>query len=259
MELKSPTEIGLMRRAGASVARTLALVEQLVGPGITTGELNDRAETLIRQEGGVPAFLGYHGYPKAICVSIDDEVVHGIPGSRRLKSGQIVSVDVGVALDGYFADGAATFAVGRVSDEAARLLAVTQKALAAGIAQAKAGNRLSDISAAVQGTVEENGFSVVRDLVGHGIGRQMHEEPQVPNFGRPGEGPTLAVGLVLAIEPMVNAGGYAVAVKPDRWTVVTKDGSLSAHFEHTVAITDNGPEILTWFGELTTLSKVAGR
>lgn len=246
IELKTKEEIEKMRLAARIVARTLQLIGENIRPGITTEELNELADSYIRSQGATPTFLGYHNYPKSICVSIDDEVVHGIPTSNReLRPGQIVSVDVGTFIDGFNGDAARTFAVGDVSSEAARLMEVTKKALESGISQARVGNRLGDISHAVQRTVEEAGFSVVRDLVGHGIGRLMHEDPQVPNYGTPGTGVHLKAGMVLAIEPMVNAGGYKVKTKPDRWTIVTEDGSLSAHFEHDVAITNNGPDILS--------------
>lgn len=245
IELKSPNEIAIIKRGGHIVAQTLELIGRMITPGITTGELDRAADTFIRHHNARPAFKGYHGFPASVCISINEEVVHGIPGNRKLQAGQIVSVDVGVELEGYYADGAATFAVAEISSQVARLLQVTREALAKGIKQATVGNRVSDISAAIQNCAETNGFSVVRDLVGHGIGRQMHEEPQVPNYGLPHDGPELKPGLVLAIEPMVNAGGWEVILKPDRWTVVTKDGSWSAHFEHTIAITQSGPEVLT--------------
>ncbi len=246
IELKTDSEIGKMRSAAQIAARTLDLVEENIKPGISTGELNEIADRYIRSQGAEPAFLGYHDFPKSICVSIDEEVVHGIPvKSRKLEAGQIVSVDVGTLVDGFNGDTARTFAVAEVSDEARRLLEVTRKALENGILQARVGNRLGDISHAVQKTVEDAGFSVVRDLVGHGIGRKMHEEPQIPNYGDPGTGVQLKAGMVLAIEPMVNTGGYKVKTRPDKWTIATEDGSLSAHFEHDVAITENGPDILS--------------
>jgi methionyl aminopeptidase len=220
-----------------------------IAPGVTTSELDGLAEDHIRSRGGAPLFKGYrmggHTFPASICASIDEVVVHGIPSDRKLVEGQIISIDVGATLDGYCGDGARTYAVGAVDPLKRKLMDVTLAALEAGIAQARIGNRLGDISAAVQQTVESNGFSVVRDLVGHGIGRRMHEDPQVHNFGAAGTGPLLAKGLVLAIEPMVNAGDYRIVFKPDGWTTVTADGSPSAHFEHTVAITGDGPEILT--------------
>jgi len=234
-----------LKAAGQLVARCLAYLEQLVAPGVTTGALDAAAEAFLRREGGVPAFLGYHGFPKHICTSVNDEVVHGIPGDRRLEAGDIVSVDVGVMLDGYYGDAARTFVVGRVSPEIERLLEVTRAALDSGVAQAWPGRRVGDISHAIQRTVEEAGFSVVRDLVGHGIGRQMHQEPQIPNFGPPGVGPVLRAGMALAIEPMVNLGGPEVRTLADGWTVATRDGSPSAHFEHTVLVTARGPLVVT--------------
>jgi methionyl aminopeptidase len=242
---KSRSEIETMSRAGAVVARTLEVLGALVKPGVTTAELDDAAEEHIRSEGGSPTFKGYRGFPAAICTSPNSMVVHGIPGSYRLAEGDLLSVDVGVTLDGFVADSAYTFAVGDVDGDAERLLEVCQAALAAGIEQARAGNHVQDISAAVQRTTEEAGFSVVRSLVGHGIGRSMHEEPQVPNFGEPGRGPLLQPGMTLAIEPMINAGGPDVWMADDRWSISTDDGSLSAHFEHTVAVTENGPLVLT--------------
>jgi methionyl aminopeptidase len=242
---KSKAEIETMGRAGRVVASTLALLGELVKPGVTTGELDEAAEEHIRSEGGVPTFKGYRGFPASICASPNSMVVHGIPGPYTLRDGDLISVDVGVTLDGFVADSAYTFAVGEVDGGAKRLLEVCQAALAAGIEQARAGNHVQDISAAVQRTTEEAGFSVVRSLVGHGIGRSMHEEPQVPNFGEPGRGPLLQPGMTLAIEPMINAGGPDVWMAEDRWSISTNDGSLSAHFEHTVAVTDNGPLVLT--------------
>jgi methionyl aminopeptidase len=246
---KSRDEIEAMSRAGAVVAKTLALIGGLAKPGVTTGELDEAAETYIRSEGGVPTFKGYRGFPAAICTSPNSMVVHGIPGSYELKEGDLISVDVGVTLGGFVADSAYTFPVGEVGDEAGRLLEVCQAALAAGIEQARAGNHVQDISSAVQRTTEEAGFSVVRSLVGHGIGRSMHEDPQVPNFGEPGRGPLLQPGMTLAIEPMINAGGPDVWIADDRWSISTGDDSLSAHFEHTVAVTDNGPLVLTKAGK----------
>jgi methionyl aminopeptidase len=242
---KSKAEIETMGRAGRVVASTLALLGEIVKPGVTTGELDEAAEEHIRSEGGVPTFKGYRGFPASICASPNSMVVHGIPGPYTLRNGDLISVDVGVTLDGFVADSAYTFAVGEVDGDAKRLLEVCQAALAAGIQQARAGNHVQDISAAVQRTTEEAGFSVVRSLVGHGIGRSMHEEPQVPNFGEPGRGPLLQPGMTLAIEPMINAGGPDVWMAEDRWSISTNDGSLSAHFEHTVAVTDNGPLVLT--------------
>lgn len=238
-----------MREAGRIVSEVLDLLGQNISVGMTTGELDKIAEDYIHTRGGEPAFKGYRvggrAYPASICASIDDVVVHGIPGSRKLIEGEIISIDVGVKKNGYYGDGARTYAIGEISDEKKKLMDITLKALKAGIEKARAGNRLGDISAAVQKVVEQNGFSVVRDMVGHGIGRKMHEEPQVHNFGTAGSGPELKLGLVLAIEPMVNVGGYEINIKKDGWTTVTADGSTSAHFEHSVAITAAGPDILT--------------
>ncbi|OPZ64200.1 MAG: Methionine aminopeptidase 1 [Firmicutes bacterium ADurb.Bin506] len=243
--LKSEAEIGLMRRAGSLVWHVLDKVGQAIRPGVTTRELDAIAENTIREAGAEPSFKGYHGYPASICASVNEQVIHGIPGERRLVEGDIIGIDVGAVLDGYHGDSARTFAVGAVSSEAARLLRVTEESLTAGIEAARAGNTLGDVGHAVQSYAEANGFSVVRDFVGHGIGRKMHEEPAVPNYGRPGLGKRLRAGMVLAIEPMINAGGYEVEVLGDNWTAVTRDGSLSAHFEHTVAITEDGPVVLT--------------
>jgi methionyl aminopeptidase len=242
---KSLPEIEQMARAGRVVVETLALLEEHLQPGVTTGELDRLADDYIRSQGGLPTFKGYRGYPAAICTSPNDMIVHGIPGPHPLVEGDILSVDVGVTLSGFVADSAYTFAVGEVSPEAELLLETTQAALAAGIEQCRVGRRLSDISHAIQRVTEENGFSVVRSLVGHGVGRSMHEDPQIPNFGEPGRGPVLAPGMVFAIEPMINAGGPDIVVHEDRWSISTSDGSLSAHFEHTVAVTDEGPRILT--------------
>jgi methionyl aminopeptidase len=245
IELKTEREIGIIRNNGRLLAKTLKLLEDEIRPGITTGELNQMAEDFIREQGAYPAFKGYRGFPSSICVSINDEVVHGIPGDRIIQDGEIVSVDIGVLRDGYYADGASTFAVGQIPEEAQRLIEITRQALHNSFKYASEGRHLSDVSHAIQSLVEENGFSVVRDLVGHGIGKRMHEEPQIPNFGPPGQGVVLKRGMVLAIEPMVNAGSYEIDTKDDRWTVITRDGSLSAHFEHTVAVTENGAEVLT--------------
>lgn len=243
--LKSRQEIAYMRQAGRIVALTLQELGKRVRPGVTTGELNQFADDFIRRAGGVPAFLNYQGFPASICTSVNNEVVHGIPGLRRLENGDIISIDVGAFYQGYCGDSSYTFPVGEISEEARRLLEVTREALERGIAQAVPGNRIGDISFAIQNFVEGHGYQVVRDFVGHGIGKKMHEEPQVPNFGKPGHGPRLEPGMALAIEPMVNAGTYEVAVMPNHWTVVTKDGSLSAHFEHTVVVTEGQPEVLT--------------
>lgn len=235
-----------MREAGRLSARALRMVGEAVRPGVTTEELDELAETVIREGGGVPAFKGYHGFPKTLCTSINSQVVHGIPSSTvTLFEGDILSVDVGAIVGGYYGDNAATFPVGAVSQDALRLLEATAASLQAGIAQCVPGKRLFDIGHAVQGVAEAAGFSVVREYVGHGIGRAMHEDPNVPNYGQAGKGPKLEKGMVLAIEPMVNLGGAPVESLPDGWTVVTQDGTLSAHFEHTIAITANGPLILT--------------
>jgi methionyl aminopeptidase len=243
---RSKSELERMREAGRLVGEVLTELAGHVAVGVSTGDLDALAEKRIRQAGATPAFKGYHGYPAAICASINDEVIHGIPSGRRLlQGGDIISIDVGAALDGYFGDSAITLPVGAVSEEAATLLRVTDEALQKAIEHVRPGGRVSDISAAVQRHVESHGFSVVREFVGHGIGQKMHEEPQVPNYGEPGRGPRLAEGMVLAIEPMVNAGKAAVKVLADGWTAVTRDGSLSAHFEHTVAVTAGEPWILT--------------
>jgi methionyl aminopeptidase len=234
-----------IRAAAQIVARTLSTLGRAVRPGITTAELDRLAEAVIRDHGARPAFKGYHGFAASICASINEEVVHGIPGPRALQEGDIIGIDVGAELHGWYGDAARTFAVGAVSEDASRLMRVTEEALNLGLAEARAGSRVGDISHAVQAHVEGHGFSVVRDLVGHGIGREMHEEPAVPNHGPSGKGPRLFVGQVLAIEPMVNAGGFAVVTRPDGWTVATKDGRWSAHFEHTVAVGTEGPEILS--------------
>jgi methionyl aminopeptidase len=242
---KSPAELDRMRAANALVAEVLAELRGMVRPGLTTADLDAFAEQRIRDRGGDPAFKGYHGYPATICASVNEEVVHGIPSRRELVEGDIVSVDLGVQLDGFYGDAAVTLPVGRVSERAADLLRVTEEALHRGIGRARPGGRVSDISHAVQTHVEQHGFSVVREFVGHGIGASLHEEPQVPNYGTPGRGPRLAEGMVLAIEPMVNLGKPAVRVLNDGWTAVTRDGMLSAHFEHTVAVTKDGPLVLT--------------
>jgi methionyl aminopeptidase len=245
---KSEQEIEAMARAGRVVADTLALLGENARPGVTTRELDELAEEYIRSQGGEPTFKGYHGFPASICTSPNSMVVHGIPGDYRVEEGDVVSVDVGVTLNGFVADSAYTFAVGDVDDGTQRLLDVGQAALEAGIAQARADRHIGDISAAVQRTTEDAGFSVVKSLVGHGIGRSMHEEPQIPNWGEPGRGPLLAPGMTLAIEPMINAGGPDVVVAADRWSISTADGALSAHFEHTVAVTEAEPRILTLAG-----------
>ncbi len=244
--LKSLWEIEKMRRSNAIVAEVLARLRETIKPGITTLELDRLAENLCRKKGAKPAFKGYRGYPFSLCVSINEEVVHGFPSKKRvLKEGDIVSLDFGVLYDGYYGDAAITVPVGEISERAKRLLRVTEEALYKGIEQAVVGKRLGDISSAIQRYVEAHGYSVVRQFVGHGIGRALHEDPQVPNFGKPGRGIKLKEGMVLAIEPMVNEGTYEVEILADGWTAVTKDRKLSAHFEHTVAITKNGPEILS--------------
>jgi methionyl aminopeptidase len=245
--LKSPKEIEVMAHAGGIVAGTLALMREILRPGMTTEDLDAAAETFIRShEGATPSFKGLYGFPKTLCTSIDKEIVHGIPSSKRvLNEGSLVSVDVGVQFEGLHADSATTLPVGKISPEAARLLEVTQECLAAGIAQARVGNHVGDIGHAVQTVAEEAGYGVVRELVGHGIGTRFHEEPQVPNYGRPKRGPRLLEGMTIAIEPMITVGSPVTRTLADKWTVVTADGTLSAHFEHTVAITANGPKILT--------------
>lgn len=242
---KSPAEIEKMAAAGAVHARTLKLLEGKIRAGVSTKELDEAAERFIRSQGAVPSFKGYRGFPGSICASPNAMVVHGIPGPYRLADGDIISIDIGVTLDGWVADGARTFPVGAVSPVAEKLLEVTQQSLMDAVEQARPGNRLGDISHAVQARVEGAGMSVVRSLVGHGVGREMHEDPQVPNFGQPGRGPLLEEGVVLAIEPMVTAGRHAVRMGDDGWAIFSQDGSLAAHFEFTVAITADGPRILT--------------
>jgi methionyl aminopeptidase len=242
---KSIQEIEGMARAGELVAETIALLGEHLQPGITTGELDRIADEFIRERGGVPTSKGYRGFPAATCISPNSMVVHGIPGEHRVDDGDLISIDVGITLDGLVADSAYTFAVGEVDEEAQRLLEVGKQALEAGIAQARAGNHVGDISHAVQQVVEGAGFSVVRSLVGHGVGRSYHEEPQIPNFGDPGRGPLLQTGMTLAIEPMITAGGPDVFLHDDEWSISSQDGSLAAHFEHTVAVTDASPRVLT--------------
>jgi len=243
---RSTAELEKMRAAGRLVGEVLTELSAHVRPGVTTAALDEIAETLIRRAGATPAFKGYHGYPATICASINEEVIHGIPSGRRiLNEGDVISIDVGASLDGYYGDSAVTLPVGPVSEQAATLLRVTEESLYKAIERVRVGGRISDIGHAVQHHVEAYGFSVVREFVGHGIGQRMHEEPQVPNYGEPGRGPRLSEGMVLAIEPMVNAGKPAVKVLADGWTAVTRDSSLSAHFEHTVAVTADGPWILT--------------
>ena len=245
INLKTKEEIEIMRQAGRIVAETLTMVAEEIKPGMTTKRLDSLIEDFIRSKNAVPAFKDYQGFPASACISIDDEVVHGIPGKRKLKEGEIVSVDVGSIFDEFYGDSARTYAIGEISEEKKKLMEWTEKSLQAGIDKARNGNKLGQISAAVQNTAEEQGYGVVRQLVGHGIGRKMHEEPQVPNYGSSDEGPVLKTGMVLAIEPMINCGTYQVKTMPDGWTIVTADGKPSAHFEHTVAITENGPDILT--------------
>ncbi|OQW34403.1 MAG: type I methionyl aminopeptidase [Nitrospira sp. SG-bin1] len=244
--LKTPAEIAVMAEASRVVAEALAIVREAACPGISTEELDRIAEEAIRARGAVPAFKGYRNYPKTLCASVNEQVVHGIPSKRKLKEGDIIGLDLGAIVGGFYGDSAITMAVGRIPEATDKLVRVTEEALYLGIKQAVVGNRLTDISNAVQQHVEAAGFSVVTEFVGHGIGRQLHEEPQVPNYGKPGQGPRLQPGMVLAIEPMVNMGRSAVRVLEDRWTAVTVDGSLSAHFEHTIAIQPSGaPRILS--------------
>jgi methionyl aminopeptidase len=246
IEYKSPAEIDLMRRAGRITADTLELLMEKVEPGMTTAQLDEIAERYIRDAGATPSFKGYRGFPASICTSLNDEVVHGIPAKRRIQEGDILSLDAGAIWQGYHGDSAVSVFVGSPpSDVAEKLVRVTEESLAAGISCLKAGNRLFDVGHAVQQVVEGAGFSVVREYVGHGVGREMHEEPQVPNYGEPGHGKEIKPGLVVAIEPMVNVGDWRTRVLDDGWTVVTLDGSLSAHFEHTIAVTEDGPEVLT--------------
>lgn len=244
--IKSPAEIERMRITCSATAEILAAVAREIQPGRTTAELDTVAAEMIAKCGGKSAFLGYKGFPGHICVSVNEEVVHGIPSQRRVRYGDIVSLDVGIILDGFVGDNAMTVPVGVVETRTQQLLRVTEQALYAGIAVARAGNRVGDISHAVQTTVESQGFSVVREFVGHGVGRKMHEEPQIPNYGRAGDGPRLKPGMTLAIEPMINAGASDVVMLSDGWTVVSADGAPSAHFEHTVLVTDGDAEILTW-------------
>jgi len=243
--IKTPKEIDLMQRVNQIVAQSLKKVIDVIEPGITTLELDAIAESHIRAKGAVPAFLGYHGYPKSLCVSINEEVVHGIPSKRKIESGDVVSLDLGAIKDGFVGDSAFTVAVGHVPERTRKLIRASGDALYKGIDQARAGNRLYDISAAIQNHVESFGFSVVRQYVGHGIGRNMHEDPQIPNFGKAGTGIPLRDGMTFAIEPMVNMGGWEVVLQKDGWTVVTSDKSISVHFEHSIAITKNGPIILS--------------
>jgi methionyl aminopeptidase len=243
--IKSPREIEQLKKSNAIVAEVFQKLKEAIVPGITTKELDQITEEMILSRGATPAFKGYRGFPATLCISINEEVVHGIPGQRKLKEGDIVSLDVGANLNGYFGDAAITLPVGEVDLMAKRLLEVTEKAIYIGIDKAKEGNRLFDISYAIQTWVESHGFSVVRDFVGHGIGKDLHEEPQIPNFGSPHQGPRLEKGMVFALEPMVNEGTYGVRILSDGWTVVTADGKRSAHFEHSIVITDGGAEILS--------------
>jgi methionyl aminopeptidase len=242
---KSGAELEVMRQSGRIVAQILEELEPLVRPGIRTRDLDLYAEKRTRELGAVPAFKGYRGYPASVCVSVNEEIIHGIPSGRLLQDGDIVSLDFGVLYEGFFSDSALTVPVGRTTDEAGRLIEAAKKSFFRGLEQVREGNRLSDISAAIQRSVEADGFSVIRQFVGHGIGRALHEEPQVPNFGAPGRGPKLKAGMTLAIEPMIALGGFEVEVLEDGWTAVTRDRSLAAHYEHTVALTENGPEILS--------------
>ena len=243
--LKSAHEIELMRRAGKITAAARALAGEMVKPGVTTQEIDRAVEHFIRKQGAVPSFLHYQGYPASVCISVNDEIIHGIPGSRVLQEGDIVSCDVGAYIGGFHGDCAATFPCGRISPEAQNLIDVTRQSFFEGIRFAKEGRRLYDISAAIQAYVEEHGFSIVREYVGHGVGTQMHEAPEIPNYGHPGRGPRLLRGMTLAIEPMVNAGTAAIRQMPDGWTVRTADGKWAAHYENTILITDGAPEILT--------------
>lgn len=246
IELKSAADLDKMRAAGRLAGAVLKQVGKLVKAGVTTQDLDKAVEKMIRDGGGIPTFLGYRGYTATICASVNEEVVHGIPSPKRvLKEGDIISVDLGATVHGFVGDTAATFAVGKISESDQRLIDATRVSLEKGIAMMRPGNRLGDVSSAIQAHAESLGFGVVRDYVGHGIGRQMHEEPSVPNYGTPGTGLRLETGLVLALEPMITEGSYKVKVRPDGWTVVTQDGRRAAHFEHTVAITEAGPEILT--------------
>lgn len=245
IKVKSKKEIELIRRACQIVGKVINQLKEYLHPGTSTGELDKAAERLLSELGAVSAFKGYHGYPANICTSVNEGVVHGIPGRLRLKEGDIISLDVGAKLNGYFGDIAWTFPVGKISSQAEKLLKVGQEALACGIAKARQGNYLLDISSAIQSYVESSGFSVVRKFVGHGIGSQIHEEPEIPNFGEPGGGPVLKAAMVLAIEPMVNEGNFEVEILQDKWTALTKDRKLSAHFEHTICVTKDEPEILT--------------
>lgn len=243
--LKNSSELTLMRVAGRISAQALQVGGEMVRPGITTGQIDRKIKQFILSQDAIPSFLGYEGFPASACISLNDEVIHGIPGDRVIREGDIVSIDVGAIYKGFHGDNAGTFAAGEISPEARQLLEVTQASLEKGIEAAVDGNRIGDVSYAIQRHIEPYGYGIVRKFVGHGVGREMHESPEIPNWGTPGKGPRLAAGMTLAIEPMINGGTWDVKVMPDGWTVKTKDGSLSAHFEHTVAITDNGPVILT--------------
>lgn len=243
--IKNSKQVNYMRKAGKILAEALQVAKQVIRPGITTGELDAIVEGYIKKNGAIPSFKNYGGFPASICASVNDEVVHGIPGSRELIDGDIISIDIGVCIEGFHADAADTFGVGNISESAQRLIDVTRQSFYEGIKFAKHNNRLYDISSAIQQYVEKNGFSVVREYVGHGVGQNLHEEPQIPNYGVPGHGPRLLPGMTLAIEPMVNIGSLDVKVLSNDWTVVTKDGSLSAHYENTILITEDEPEILT--------------
>jgi methionyl aminopeptidase len=243
--IKSPREIEIMRRSGKITAKTLSMLMQTVRAGMTTADVDRLAEESIRSMGGIPTFIGYHGFTHSICLSVNDEVVHGIPGPRVLQDGDLLSLDLGTTFEGYVSDSAVTVPIGNVSEAAKQLMRVTQESLMFGIAQMQVGNKLGDIGHAVQAHAEKHGYGVVRQLVGHGIGTKLHEEPQVPNYGVAGTGPALRAGLVLAVEPMITEGSYDVETLDDGWTVVTADGKLAAHFEHTIVVTTEGPKILT--------------
>lgn len=243
--LKSEKEIQMLKRSGGILNKVMKKIQEFIRPGVSTLEINQLAEEWVYRENALPAFKGYNGFPAAVCTSINEEIVHGIPGDRKLKESDIISLDLGINYDGYFSDAAVTLAIGKINPRAKKLIDVTKKALFEGIKQARVKNHLSDISYSIQNYVERQGFSVVRQFVGHGIGCKLHEEPEIPNFGRPHQGPVLMSGMVLAIEPMVNMGTWESEILDNGWTAVTKDRLPSAHFEHTVAITENGPEILT--------------
>ncbi len=245
ISIRTEPELELIRKSGEVLKETFSVLEEMIRPGVTTAELDAAAEDFMRSRDGIPAFKGYQGYPATICASINEQVVHGIPGPRTLEEGDIVGIDMGVVLEEFYSDATRTYPVGEISEDTARLIRVTSESLDRGIEHARAGNHLSDISHAIQKHAESHGYSIVRALVGHGIGRRMHEEPQIPNFGPPGKGPELQAGMVLAIEPMVNVGTHDVLTLEDKWTFVTVDGKLSCHFEDTVAVTDNGPRIMT--------------